>query len=58
MGRDGGAWGRGVHHIDFSNLEDGEEKVRRDVLVLRVDAGLDDLKNVDAFLLKCDIDNC
>lgn len=38
VGGDGGAGRGGVHHVHFSDLENGEEQVRGDVLVLRVDA--------------------
>lgn len=52
MGGVGRARGRRVYDVHFGDLEDGEKKVRRDVLMLGVDAGFDDLQNVDAFLLK------
>lgn len=49
-----GAWRHRVDHVDFSNLEDGEQKMGGYVLMLGIDATLHHFEDVDALLLGTD----
>lgn len=48
----GGTGWCGVYDVNFSDLKDGQQKVGRDIFVLRVDAGFNHFEDVDALLLE------